>query len=461
MRHRAECRRVIRMQRFNHQSVLAFVVLAASVPLASAGEWALTEPRSAEQLRDGHDLVIVGKLDRPVRPPTIHDFRLERWVEPANGPDPKWEWEPLVFGEETEHVIETRKVKGGFGAVRLSLRPHTGRKMLRLAEPIDDNTTALRAAATLHDGARYRLTWTAHPTDGSDAGPLVTTFKIAESRLPAPREPTAGVAVAESAPWYLCELLFRDDDSNILFYGRAVVSRHGSTTRGTPAIGFDGGQYVPPPDPGYRRLRSHTVAAIARGLADGRAIFAPPADTTRYYQAVADRTGPTAIAEGDLGTSLPLPEKPNEVRYLVFVSAIYRVQLLERNVEILRQDRNLYDRRVGVMIRELADRRDWLNEEGERMAIAAAVMRDAPTLRRLRAEIETYIALDDPTRQQSRSIRWPAQALMRMADPADVALLERLDAKSPDDMSDAIDYMRKRITDQPERLRDEPAPKNR
>ena len=443
-----------------HRIQLLFMLIVACALLtiapASAGQWAPVEARSIDDLRAGHDLVIEGRIDRPIRPPTIEDFRVERI-----GKDGKPVREPLVFGNE-QGGPEARRVKGDLASVRLRLRPHQGQRIQR-AKPADAaDRASLSAATSLEPGVTYRLVWTPRPADGSAVNAKVCTFTIAGSAKPAVDHDQAHDIARPAGPYYLCEILFRDDDTNRLFYGRSIVPRLARRTYGTPAIGFDGKQYIPPPNPGYERIRRGGLEIL---VSDEMVKLPPPADSTRYYQAAADGDGPVAIAEGDLGTTLPQPKKPGDVRYLVFVSAIYRVQRLERNVEVLRQDRALYDRRIDTMMRELADRRDWLDEDGTRMSTAAAVMQDAPTLRRLRAEIEAYIALDAPTREQTRAIRWPARALMRIADPKDVAPLKRLDEKSPHDMGSSIEYMQQRIekraANRTKLLRDEAAPKNR
>ncbi|HUT11762.1 MAG TPA: hypothetical protein VMY42_14775 [Thermoguttaceae bacterium] len=409
-----------------------------------AGEvrWTLVQDRTPGELSAGESLVLRGTSSEPFLAPQPEHFRLERL-----GGDPAWE--VMTFGWADKGTVEFDHPRSAkTNRVDLHLRRADRReKLLRALQEIPSSEglppVVLRAESALHEGSRYRLTWSFHPVGSTKRQTRRCEFEIGEPSVERPftTDPTAKT----SARAYLAEILFRDDDG-VLFLAQAVLPKPRDDDHTVAAIGFTPeGQYVPPPDPGYARIRQLNSIAVEKPFQ----LKPPSAQRTHFYGVNLDRAfappGQVSVRISDVGTCGPLPTKPGEPTFVLFgcgdLRAVFRFELLTTNVTCLRQDADHWRRRTAEITRELLAQRDWLAEDEHRLAAAASVLRDAELIERSATEVRPLgdgkvLEIDVPG--EEKRLCWfeakgdplvEKHVLRQIGDEA--YLLFKLDAKMP------------------------------
>jgi hypothetical protein len=235
-----------------------------------------------------------------------------------------------------------------------------------------------------------------------------------------------------TSPRYRAEILFRDEKAT-LFLAQSVLPKAISENDfPVVAVGFtEDGRSLPPPDPGYapRQPRLETVIRSGTSVAE-----APPAEGTHLYRVSLDRAyarpGEVAVSIADRATAGPLPTKLGEPTFVLFwdgiYQAVFRVELVRADVAPLRKDRDHWQQRTRAIARELLARRDWINEDGHRLATAACVLRDPRLIEDLRDKLQAWIDAGEEEIKRTGFPHHLVDALVIVGDARDVSLLEQI-----------------------------------
>jgi hypothetical protein len=116
-----------------------------------------------------------------------------------------------------------------------------------------------------------------------------------------------------------------------------------------------------------------------------------PAERTHLFGASIDRAyappGQVGVSISDMATTGTLPTEPGKPTFIAFSSglydAVFRVELLSTNVEILRQDLDHWRKRTRAITAELIERRAWIRETAHRLAAVTRVLRDPQVVKDL------------------------------------------------------------------------------
>ena len=357
-------------------SLFATASLAQSeMESASEVRWKVVRALTPEGLAQREAIVVQGTAPVPFHAPKPEHFRLERL-------GPESVWMVMTFGWPEGGPTEFNNPEGDkVREVTLHLRrSDDGKQRLQTMKTVldrrDPPAIDLYAEGALHKAARYRLSWTFRLA-GSD---IVQTkrceFRIGEAS--ANRQPPGNVTGDTSRRPCLVEILFRDDEG-VLFLGQTVLTESEDHDRTIAAVAFTSdGRPVPPPDPGYLTKRPMLVHSVAKSVKPKP----PPAARAHLFGASIGRAyaAPCKVVVfiSDMGTSSPLPKRPNEPTFVAFSSglhhAVFRVELLTTNVTILRQDPDYWRKRTRAITAELLQRRTWIREDTRRLATVTRVL---------------------------------------------------------------------------------------
>jgi len=369
------------------QTGIFVVFLLAAAPLAqgqveppSRAQWEVVRSVTPEGLTKAEALVLRGTSPVPFYAPRPEHFRLERL-----GPEPVWE--VMTFGwPDRGHVEFDHPEDATTGEVNLHLRRLRGGKQtlqtaMQLArDQRDPPPVNLRAESALQQGVRYRLSWSFRLAGSDTVQTKRCEFQIGKASA----NPRSAIGATRKIPEqpYLVEILFRDDNGS-LFLGQTVLPKPEDNDFTLAAVGFTSdGRHVPPPDPGYVTEQVQLAHVTMKPLAPKR----PPAERTHLFHASIERAyappGQVAVSISDMGTSGPLPKTSGEPTFTAFSNglydAVFRVELLTTNVEILRQDLNHWRKRTRTIAAELLERRAWMKEDTHRLATVTRVLQSVP-----------------------------------------------------------------------------------
>jgi hypothetical protein len=131
-----------------------------------------------------------------------------------------------------------------------------------------------------------------------------------------------------------------------------------------------------------------------------------------------------------MATAGPLPTEPGKPTFIAFSSgthhAIFRVESLNTNVEILRQDREHWRKRTRAITAELLKRRAWLKDDGRRLAVAAHLLREPQLINDLREKLQGWIDQGEDEIKRTGFPRHLVSAIAALGDSRDVRLLEQI-----------------------------------
>lgn len=360
-------------------------ILLALLPLAFAGggepvngpQWTLVHQATPKELADGASLLFQGASPVPFYAPRPEHFRLKRL-------GPKAVWEVMTFGWPEPGRVEFDHPKDATtGEVNLHLRRSDGGKqrlqimMLQTLDRRDPSPVDLYAESALQEGVRYRLSWSFRLAESDTVQTKHCEFQIGEA-LARARSTGSGAKEPSERP-YLVEILFRDDDG-VLFLAQTVLPEPEAHDFTVAAVGFTSdGKHVRPPDPGYVTKQVNLAYVVAKS-----ATPKPwPAERTHLFGASIKRAyappSEVAVSISDMGTTGPLPKTSGEPTFIAFSSglydAVFRVDLLSANVEILRQDLDHWRKRTREITAELLEQRSWIKKDTRRHATVTRVLR--------------------------------------------------------------------------------------
>jgi cytohesin len=407
----------------------------ALLPLASAGagehanvpRWTLSQQITPKELADGESLLFQGTSPAPFCTPGPESFRLERL-------NPKPVWVVMTFGWPDKGHIEFDYFKDAkTGKVNLRLRrSDRGQDRLQMMQQVldrrDPPPVDLHAECALQEGVRYRLSWSFRLAGSDTVQTKQCEFQIGEAS--ANHRPAIGATKEISKQPYLVEILFRDDDG-VLFLAQTVLPEPEDHDFTIAAVGFTShGKHVPPPDPGYVTKQVNLTQLPTKSATPKP----QPAERTRLFGASLARActppGQVAVSISDMGTTGPLPKAPGEPTFIAFSSglhdAVFRVELLTANVEILRRDRDYWQKRTRAITAELLKRRTWIKEDARRLAAAACVLRDTRVTDDLRNKLQAWIDRGKDEIKQTRFPHHLVDAIVVVGDAKDVHLLGQI-----------------------------------
>jgi hypothetical protein len=159
-----------------------------------------------------------------------------------------------------------------------------------------------------------------------------------------------------------------------------------------------------------------------------------PAERTHLFGASIKRAyappSEVTVSISDMGTTGPFPKTPGEPTFIAFSSglydAVFRVELLTANVEILRQDIDHWRKRTGAITAQLLERRTWIKEDAHRLATAACVLRDSRVSDDLRNKLQAWIDEGEDEIKQTGFPHHLVDAIIVVGDAEDVYLLEQI-----------------------------------
>ena len=389
----------------------------------------------------GSEFVVEGRLSLPIAVPDINDFRLEL----VDNGDVRWV--PLLFGDRRSM---TWPDSARCDRLLLNLRPlrsNNGEKDVAADKDADreDSTVRLYADAALQHDAEYRLTWNCRDAKATPSQSV--RFRYVEADPENTGVESANADADLPKRFYLCEMLFRHE--GVLFLGQTVVPRLAPHDFSIAAAGFINDTHVSPPDPGYVGIHHSLTAQVQRAEESAPVPKPPLAERTRHYGADADEHS-LMVRVSDMGLGLKLgPDdlrRPGDVFFAMFAgvsphypeeAVIFRFELLEVNVQRLRQDSAHWKRRTEEIAKEVLARRDWLLEQPlQRLPVAAYVLNDADLLKLIRGELREW--LEKPGEKPDHHTKVPTEMRRRMeshlrvllclGEPTDLPLLAKLAA---------------------------------
>lgn len=230
---------------------------------------------------------------------------------------------------------------------------------------------------------------------------------------------------------YQVEILWRWTEDNRLYYLRTLVSPKEPRGGVLMGLGLDQkGKPVPPPDPGYQRIVS------VRQVVSSKNEMPPPplALSTRYVGArLSDKTAtPTflQIHSSDVGTGVPLPPKPGDVRIAFFGTAAFRIEWLTPaqldSLQPVRQDPVFYRKRTAELHHELITTHKALLLEQRNLELALRVLQEPFLIEAVRQRLTAWIEQPPDKEKDALKIWRLPDALADFGTDEDFALLQKL-----------------------------------
>jgi hypothetical protein len=310
--------------------VICFVAIASLGAHETSVDWKLTETLSYDDYRGGKLLTFHGKSDETFLRPDINDFRLERLA-------PTMTWIPLLFGRDYDlDWPADAKLKN----VRLYLKCPGSLDQKWRAE----SGMQLYAQTWIEPNASYRMTWTRRHSERRTTE-LEIEFQVEGDVEAADEYPS----FPQQA--YLCEVLYEAD--GIQFLGRTVLPSPLSEDRRyvLPAVGFTKeGTPVDPPDPGYKGLKRGLQNVVRIDRLQPKPLLA----MTTHYLGFSLEDHSATVRVSDVGTWMQLPHEADKPNFVMFSDNLYRIELLTKNIEVLRQDQDFWEQRIGQIRAEWA-----------------------------------------------------------------------------------------------------------
>ena len=281
--------------------------------------------------------------------PDIQQLRLEQI-------EPKQYFVPIQFGShKSDFVIEkdlrVQRLEFQLSSHVQFMHAATERAMRQDNKP----TWSLRGESYFESGAKYRLTWTRGST-ASDKDESELDSATIEFQIPASDE-LQNASKTHVPKFYLVETVFKDHQQDSLFVGQDFAYdtlpkyRH---RRGT-AISFKESTSLSPPHKGMIQFdRLNRLKSEYKGYANGKHLVQKPALAEECgWAARANAKQPKILHIGyscEL-TSMARPQK-GEKEFALWNNILYRVQVLDRNIERQRQDESQWKSRLKLILNE-------------------------------------------------------------------------------------------------------------
>jgi hypothetical protein len=376
-------------------------------------------------------IVFEASADRAIHIGDFRDVRLERMGRDHAVLALVSHWQP------NDNLVDD--ADGEVDALRIHLRDPRWRRKGYVEKPAEldrRRVVDLHFAAPLAPGESYRLSWTCRPVDADpiDAHCEFSTLDIMREG----ENPDLSQTPVSTLHTYLCEVLVRDDAGN-LFLGRRILPLESQSR--LPLLSFDADGKVlefPSDIDRLRRWRS-SIRLLKRGLtsrplpplveAPGRLSVSVQHDRRRF-----------SVSGQCQGTYGSLPATEQDVTFVYFDEAIWRVQRWSENVMAFREDEAFWRARTAELhaevVRDVAD--VGLDDNGgDALGCAAVVLRDPVLVRQL----ETHVRRWAEHKLLRDAPRWPTSALFalgRVGDETSIQTFMELQAKRP--TTDGLEY---------------------
>ena len=319
--------------------------IAAEVPAEPKPgvSFRLERPASAADIMNGKELAFIGDAPRAIRNPTKSDFRLEQ-TKPIR------RFVPLVFGRR-ERIFPP---EGSARGVQLVIR-YPMAKTWKSTKMFGKKRTSRFAEALFRAGAEYRLTWTCRFADEKRPVTRHCDFRIAgpNDGLPA--------ATRSRRRCYRVEILYRRREAkNVVFLAQHFMAPSQQTRprhrlrRGLTAKANRSRHPIPD-------MHGSAASPVSASPAAGSCYPTSPSKRTpteSILEKTRDGRERVSVRVSDVATGAKLPGAKTRVTYTLYSNALFRIEELTNNAEMLRQDPDYWRTRIREIAVEVAKRKD-------------------------------------------------------------------------------------------------------